>query len=833
VLPAASFTLSPCSYADVRRLQQALGCSETMAWILVRRGVGEVEARALLDGSTDAAAVFHDPLLLGDMAAAVERIQYAIQHHESIVVHGDYDADGVCSTVLITEALEALGAEVRPFLPNRFRNGYGLQLESVERFALDGARLLITVDCGITAVEPVAQAADRGLDVIVCDHHEPGEQLPSAIICSTRPSDYPFPHLCAAGVAGKLVQALGAPYGDDQHAIEAIATVADCVPLVGENRAIVRRGLAALRRTNRPGIRALVATCQLQPSQLDEESIAFKLAPRINAAGRLGDSDRAYELLRAEALPHANILAKQLHEANDERRQIEQRILAEAEAQIQAWPPELRAARAWVVSGAGWHEGVVGIVASRLVERYHRPVVVIAETEPLARGSARSIDAFDMHAALRQCNELLVRWGGHRAAGGVTIEPTRIHEFRGALAAVAAEQLTDADLQPVERVDAVVAGDELNMALVEELGRLAPFGNANERPRLLAVGALVTDAQTVGADGSHLRCRVSVGGVSAQAIGFGMGAHLAALQSGARVDIAVRASVNRFRGSESLQLELDRLIGIPEHPPRVAGMCAVRCTFECEERLGLDRVLARALDGAEDLAAASADLPPALEPILARDDVVDLRHANRALAHVARLATAGARVLLVCADVSRRREMLAGPLHPDRLGLGGAALASSRCSELGISARLRRLVDTPGAVAVLADYGALAQVLDGPLAFDAVVVLDPPVTDRQRDLIAGAPAPVHLVFNAGDSRFAWQVATAVPELRATFGDAWRLLGTGGLSGEALEQALFGSGPHLRSPEAVSWAVAELQRRQLVTAQGGLLERGSSEVAARA
>lgn len=822
VLPAASFTLSECSYAEVLRLQREIGCSETVAWVLARRGVSVEQARHLLNEGEPTQADFHDPRLLGDMDAAVERIRYAIEHGEQIVVHGDYDADGVCSTALLAEALDVLGAEVRVFLPNRFRNGYGLQLDSVDRFALDGARLLITVDCGITAVQPIAQAIDRGMDVVVCDHHQPGEVLPAAIICSTKPSDYPFPELCATAVVGKLVQALGAPYGPEQHALEAIATVADCVPLVEENRALVRRGLAGLRRTTRPGLRSLIASCNLQPSQVSAEDIAFKIAPRINAAGRLADSDRAYELLRTTDQQLANTLARELHDANEERRRIERQIVTEAEAQIEGWDEQTRASRCYVVSGAGWHEGVVGIVAARLVERYHRPVVVIAELEPLARGSARSIEAFDMHAALAHCSDLLVRWGGHRAAGGVTLDARAIPELRARLAAWADDHLSAADLEPVERVDAVVAGDELSMALVEELDRLAPFGNGNERPRLLAVGAEIVDAQTVGADRRHLKCRVTTGGSTAPAIGFGLGEYAQTVTTSGRVDVCLKASINRFRGSESLQLEIDRLIPIPTHMPRIAGMCTVRCTHDCDQRIGLDGVLAAAHEP-HPVASADPARPVPLEPLLGRVGTIDLRHANRALAHVARLATAGASQLVVCSDVSRRREVLTGALHPDRLRLAGAALASERCSQLGVQARLRRMAEADGPVLVFADYGALAHVLESPVRFDAVVVLDPPVVEQQRDLLLRASAPLHLVFGAADARFAYQVAQLVGDVRGTLGAAWKRLRSRVMEGEELERALFGEGAHLSSPSAVAHGLHELRRKGFVRIAGSRVQ----------
>ncbi len=490
MLPPASFTLDPCDLDLVDALRRELGCTETLAWVLARRGVSPEEARALVRDDPEAdAAQLHDPFLLGDMAAGVERIRYAIEQREPIVVHGDYDADGVCATTLLVEGLEELGADVRAFLPDRFTNGYGLQIEQVERFRNDGARLLIAVDCGITAVEAVAHANDLGLDVIVCDHHRPGEVLPAAIICSTRPSDYPFPDLCATAVAGKLLVALGGPSGPAQHELEAIATVADCMPLVGENRVLVRRGLQALRATTRPGLRALAEQCGVRAPDIDAEVIAFKLAPRINAVGRVSQSERAYELLRADE-QLAPRLAAAVDQTNEQRRAIEREICDAAVAQVEAWSERERAARIYVVHGTDWHEGVVGIVASRLVERYARPVIVVADGDP-ARGSGRSIDGVDLHAALAACDDLLLRWGGHAQAGGITIDPTRIPELRDRLASWADEHVDESLLVPRDRIDAVVPGAELRFELVQELERLAPFGFAGFELTQCFVPALV------------------------------------------------------------------------------------------------------------------------------------------------------------------------------------------------------------------------------------------------------------------------------------------------------------------------------------------------------
>jgi single-stranded-DNA-specific exonuclease len=784
VLPPASYTLAPCDLDLVDALRSELGCTETLAWLLARRGVTPSQARALLaDDPATYEAALHDPMLLGDMAAAVERIGYAIEQGEPIVVHGDYDADGVCATTLLVEGLEQLGAEVHAFLPDRFSNGYGLQLDQVERFARDGMKLLIAVDCGITAVEPVAHARDLGLDVVICDHHRPGERLPDAILCSTRPSDYPFPELCATAVAGKLLVALGGPSGPAQHELEAIATVADCVPLVDENRVLVRRGLRALRTTTRPGLRALAESCGIRTADIDGEAIAFKLAPRINAVGRISHSERAYELLRADETT-APALATTVSATNDERRLIERGIVDEAVAQVEAWSEQRRAARIYVVHGRGWHEGVVGIVASRLVERYGRPVVVVADGDP-ARGSGRSIDGVDLHAALASCDDLLLRWGGHAQAGGVTVDPTRIDELQERLAAWASEHVTDDLLVPRDRIDAVVPGGELGFELVQELDRLAPWGTGWESPRLLAVDAMVVDGTAVGGDGTHLRCTLDVGGKRIAGIGFGLAPLLPELID-RRVDVALRPSINRFRGVESVQVQLDRAYEIPVPPTAVEHLA---------RSVSVPQLLTFATGMVpSEIADANPDALPALEPLLARAGSLDIRHRSIGLEHVAQLLGARVSVLVVVADVARRRAQFEPLGAPDRLG-----------------GNLR-----------LVDHASLAHVGDYAHQLDVVVVFDPPTTRGAVDRLVALPAelPLHLAFSAREQRFSSDALREALDVRATLADTYRhLRDVGPARGEQLERLLFGDATVPRSVDAVLHGLQTLLGRGLLELDG--------------
>src|SRR5256714_1972383 len=415
------WTIRPCPHRQASALSKELGLSEITASVLVRRGYGDPEvARAFLAGEQP----LHDPFLLGDMAVAVDRIRAAIAAGQRICVHGDYDVDGICATVLAVLVLRELGADVEWHLPSRFDEGYGVSGQTLERLAEEGCGLVLTVDCGITAVEEVRRARDLGLDVIVPDPHRPAEELPDCPIVATRPSTYPFPELCGTGVAYKLGQALLGPEADAlrRHLdLVGVATIADVVPLVGENRSLAIAGLRALARTQKPGRQALMKVARVDPAAVDAGAVGFRLAPRINAAGRLGHPGAALELLLTEDREEARRLADRLEELNRDRQAVEERILRAAVAQVEEWPEAKRRRRAYVLWGQDWHEGVIGIVASRLVERYHRPVVLIAGTDGLWKGSGRSIPAFDLHGALGECSDFLERFGGPPAAAGPSI----------------------------------------------------------------------------------------------------------------------------------------------------------------------------------------------------------------------------------------------------------------------------------------------------------------------------------------------------------------------------------------------------------------------------
>src|SRR5436305_2388266 len=556
-----TWTLRPCPREVQAGLASALGVSELTAGVLVRRGYDDpAAARAFLAGELPP----HDPFLLGDMAVACERIRAAIADGRRICVHGDDDVDGISATALAVHLLRELGADVDWHLPSRFDEGYGVRTETLARLADEGCGLVLTVDCGITAVEEVAEARARGLEVIVTDHHRPGETLPDCPIVATRPSDYPFPELCGTSVVYKLGQALFGVDSDipKRHLdLVALATIADVVPLLDENRSLAIAGLRALARTQKPGLQALMRAAGVDPATVDSGACGFRLGPRINAAGRLGHPRAALELLLTDDRDDAKRLANQLEDLNRERQAVESRIFREAVAQVDSWTPAQQARRAYALHG-DWNEGVVGIVASRLVERFNRPVIVLSVKEDEWKGSGRSIASFDLHASLAHASGVLERWGGHRAAAGLSLKPDSFDAFVEQWSAYADSVLSDDELRPHLQIDAVVPrGTRLTLDLCQELQQLAPFGLGNPEIMLLAPGCELGELGTVG-EGKHLRFRVRRDGADAgSAIQFGAGARLESYGGGGRWDVAFRLAENRWNGTVAPQLVVRRAFG--------------------------------------------------------------------------------------------------------------------------------------------------------------------------------------------------------------------------------------------------------------------------------
>jgi single-stranded-DNA-specific exonuclease len=562
---AGAWTIAPFEPDLVAALARDLDVSEVTAAVLVRRGYEDpAEARRFLGAELPG----HDPLLLGDMATAVERIRTAVADGRRICVYGDYDVDGICATALAVLILRELGADVVWHLPSRFEEGYGVSSDTLARLVDEGVGLVVTVDCGITAVAEIAEARELGLEVVVTDHHRPGDVLPDCPVVATRPSSYPFPELCGTGVALRLGEAL---LGSEHPALRqnldlvALATIADVVPLLDENRALASAGLRALASTRRPGLQALMRNARVDPAAVEAGAVAFRLAPRINAAGRLCRPDIALELILTDDAEEARTLALALEELNRDRQQVEDRILREACALVEGLPEHDRRRRGYVLWNEEWHEGVIGIVASRLVERFHRPVVLVTGTaEGTWKGSGRSVPRFDLHGALGACSGHLERFGGHRAAAGLSIVPEHLEQFAEAFAAHADEVLAEDDLHTTTVVDAVVSAEDLTLPLAQELDRLAPFGLGNPDVTLLVPGTQPVDPALVG-DGKHLRFRVRQQGRDAgSAIAFGQGFELDRLRSEGLFDVACRLKENHWNGTVSPQLVVRRVFDTPE-----------------------------------------------------------------------------------------------------------------------------------------------------------------------------------------------------------------------------------------------------------------------------
>jgi single-stranded-DNA-specific exonuclease len=770
-----AYKAKPYAYEEAQALAAELGLSEPVAIALVRRGYRTPEeARAFL-----AADEWHEPGEFTAMGPIVERVLAAVAEGKRITVHGDFDVDGVCATTILVSTLRGLGGECDWLIPDRLADGYGLSADNVRKLAERGTSLIVTADCGITAVDEVVLARELGMEVVVTDHHQAGETLPDCpILHPGFDEGYPFAELCGTAVAWKLAIALRGAAPQDDLDLVALATVADLVPLVGENRTLVKRGLEEVRRAQRPGLRALIAAAKVEPTRIDEGDLAFKLAPRINAAGRLYRADAGVELFLTDDEARAAEIANELSRANGERRATEREVANEAEAALRELPDELREASGLVVAGEGWHPGVIGIVASRLVERYHRPVVVISlEADGSGRGSGRSIPGFDLLAGLEACSEYLGSFGGHKAAAGLELKAGELPAFREAFAAHANSLLGPEDLKRTERIDAVVGGASLGLDLAEELKQLAPFGMGNPGVRLLVPSARVRDVRTMG-EGKHARFSLHSG--SHKALGVAFGRPSLGVGEDDPVDVAVRLEVNHWNGAVEPQVVLGEVY------PRAA-----------EEKV---------LDAAQwwqrfdvELARDPA-VPAALDPAVAGDFQRQVCvSANAPAAVISELASCGGEVLALAADAGLR---------------AGMACEGAR----------------------VADYAELERDPELVADFDHVVLVDPPPRAELLALVSRSPVEggyLHRVWGEAEWRFALSAAAAQlaqrPTLIALFRD---LRDAGEANGEELRKALIGSAPQARSPETAARCFRTLAELGLVqgepAASGGMVGVVSSE-----
>lgn len=549
--------IHPPAPADV---SERLGLPPLLATLLYQRGLHDpAAASAFL--AADYATGLHDPFHMRGMAEAAARIALAIDRGELMAVYGDFDVDGVTAVALLTQAIGAMGGRIRPYIPHRAREGYGLNNLAISQLAADGVRLLITVDCGISNYAEVAEANRSGVDVIVTDHHHPPAELPPALaVVNPKQPDcaYPFKGLVGVGIAFKLVQAL-ARYGKrpanlrgrDMLDLVALGTVADMGPLLDENRVLVRAGLIAINETARPGVRALIAAAGLAPGLIDSGAIAFALAPRLNAAGRLADARRAYELLLAGDRETADGLAAELNATNRERQALTRQLQARAEELVaqsgRAEQPLI------VLASPEFNAGVIGLVAARIAETYHRPVVVIEQGGETSRGSARSIPGFSIIDIFDQCADLFVRYGGHAAAAGFTIATAQIPALEQRLLALSRQYLHDDQLAPRLMIDAVLPLTELSWELYAGIQQLEPFGQGNPQPILMAPNVTAIDPQPT-SDGAHLRMRVRAGNSVFEAIGFHFGRLAEALQRHPTIDLAYQLAVDEWNGQRRMRL---------------------------------------------------------------------------------------------------------------------------------------------------------------------------------------------------------------------------------------------------------------------------------------
>lgn len=544
---------------EVEALATALRLPPALAALLIQRGHGTEEAaRRYL---RPALADLSDPHALAGMAEAVEVIAATVRAGGRIMVHGDYDVDGQCSSALLTRALRVAGAEVTPFLPHRLRDGYDFGPAGLAAAQAAGASLIITCDCGITAVDTVRGARDAGIGVIVTDHHLPGAELPPAlaIVDPQRADDTSGANdLCGTGIAFKLVQALvpalGLPVHLALHLLDlvALATVADVVPLQGENRILVRHGLKLLADSRWTGVRALVEATGLTGQEVVARHLGFVLGPRLNAAGRVADATDGLRLLLSDDPTESAALAKRLEGLNVERQALDQRILDEALEQVErTGDPERDAS--FVLVGDGWHPGVVGIVASRVVERYGRPTFLIAFDGEIGKGSGRSTSRFDLHAALLSCGDLLERYGGHRMAAGLTIHRSRLEAFRERFGDVAREKLAPEDLGPEQRVDLEIRLPEVTRDLERLCRYLEPCGQGNASPVFGVRGVRFSNRSIVGS--GHLKGVLDDGHSKLSVIGF-QWADRASWLGEELVDVAFRIECNEWNGNSTLQARL-------------------------------------------------------------------------------------------------------------------------------------------------------------------------------------------------------------------------------------------------------------------------------------
>ncbi len=796
--PGGAYCADPYDYADARALMDSLELAEPVAITLVRRGHRTPEqAREFL-----AADVGYAPEEFEGIGDAVAAIRSAIAAASLITVHGDYDVDGISSTAILIATLRRAGARCDWLIPDRAADGYGLSGGTIERLAGRGTGLLITADCGITSAEEIDAAAAAGIEAVVTDHHRPGDRLPDCPIVHPEVSGYPFGGLCGAAVAYKLACALGDPEALAGRELDlvALATIADLVPLVDENRTLARRGIAELRKARRPGIRALLATSKVEPEHLDEGDIAFRIGPRLNAAGRLYRADAGVELMLTDDQGRAQAIAGELDSANHERRRVERELSSAAAAAYRDLGDNGKAAAGIVLWGEDWHPGVVGIAASRMVDRLQRPVILLSlDAGGRARGSGRSVPGFDLLAALKECSDCLDRFGGHRAAAGMELSADSLEAFRKRFEAAAHAQRPAGTSRQPERIDAVVGAEALDIEVAEQLGGLGPFGQGNPAVRLLLPWAQVDNVKPMGEEGRHARFSVRSGGATAGAVAFNANRALAAARDSPH-DLTVRLELNHWNGAVEPRAVLDRTRDGGDAP---ANRCA--CSA------GADEEWWSRFDAELDADPGAGPTPGIDLPGAASRDVIE--HPRRsAVALISELLSSGAGVLVVCADARRRAGLAAPAASPGRFG-GSHAIVCGSCPEGELTAAAER-----GVSLLLTDWEALAAAPATALGFAHVVAVDPPPSPADEALVG---------YGEGYSHHIWTAAGDLPELcwaerwrpRTALAEIYRGAVVEPSSGSALGQLLCGGGTLRRGAAVAARCIRVLEELGIVRISG--------------
>lgn len=541
----------------VEELQKKYNINKLLATILVNRGI--IEEKQIEKFLNPKRNDFYNPYKMPDMGIAVERIVKAIENKEKTIIYGDYDVDGITSVTVLKSFLEERGLEVAEYIPNRLEEGYGLNKNAVEEIAKQGYKLMITVDCGISAIEEVKYANELGIETIVTDHHEPGNELPKAIAvvdAKRKDNKYPFRNLAGVGVVFKLTQAIGMELKLDEKEylkyldIVCIGTISDIVPLVDENRVIVKLGLKLVEQTKNLGLRAILQASGY--SKIDSSTISFGVAPRINACGRMGHQEEALKLFLSKEINEVNELTQKLNEYNRLRQETEKSIYTDAIMQIER--DGLASHSTIVVMGKNWHHGVIGIVSSKITEMYFKPSILLCEEQDYGKGSGRSIPGFDLYEALTECNDTIEKFGGHSMAVGINVKKDKFEEFKQKLEQIARERHIE-EIVPILKIDAQISLDEINKEMVDSLKELEPFGEENKTP-LFVFKNLKIDSIRALSEGKHLKLTLKDSKNIVNAIGFNLGELSNDYRIGDKVDVVGNLEINSFNGVDNIQINI-------------------------------------------------------------------------------------------------------------------------------------------------------------------------------------------------------------------------------------------------------------------------------------